>query len=242
MRRRRLIRYLFVALVLLAGLFVAADVVSLQVAESRAAAQIARTTGAERVQVDLGSFPFLPSLWRGRLDQVTVDGYRLSGGGLRVERLEGRASDVTFDRSKIIALIRSRYADRAKVVGGGAIGRIDITQEDLAEFLKNREPRVRGVRVTRAGVEVEFEPVAGVELPKARFLPVMVDGRLVLNLTGAGEIPRPLQDGARRLERLIDLPPVPPGLRADARLSLGVIQVEASGPRVQMEIGEGGIQ
>jgi hypothetical protein len=77
--------------------------------------------------------------------------------------------------------------------------------------------------------------------PPARFLPRIEDRKLILTLVGFAGVPRSLFDRAKRIEHSIDLPPIPEGVSVDVRLGQGSFTLEASGVKVDLLVGEGGV-
>jgi hypothetical protein len=242
-------RWIAVAVVVAAGLYFALDIIAVQYLESRGAAELARTMAAEEAKVDLGSIPFLPGFLRGHLGhgEVKVRGAS-GGGGLRIQSFTARMDDIGFSPRKLLALSRSVFSTRTTVTAGEAFGLMEIGQDDLEEFLRRHVPLVHDVRVAASGIEVRFliKQLGPGTQPKdedlsesARLLPRVTNRRLVLTLVGISGIPEPLQRVAARLERLINLPQIPEGLRADVRLGDGVVVVEATGRDVEIEVGEG---
>jgi hypothetical protein len=250
--RRRLYRRLAVVLVVLVGLYLVVDIVALQYLESRGASELAKGMAAERVSVDLGGLPFLPGLVRGRLRraEVTVTG-ATGSGGLRVQTVQARLLDVRFDTGELVALTRSRFSGRTTLRGVEAFGRVEIVEKDLEEYLKRKVPTLQAVKVTSSAVELLFlapegaeDLPAGVELPTigARLLPVVEGRRIVLRLAGVSGLPNELIAKARLATGAIELPPIPAGLSTDLHLGTGVLVVEAAGPEVEIQLGQGGIQ
>lgn len=243
MRYSRGVRWLVVLFVVTLGSLVAADVVALQVAESRASAGLAQATAAERATVNMGGFPFLPRLLGGRVSVVDLRASGLSGGGLRVARVEARVQDVRFSASAAWALIRSPHADRTRVTTGQSVGQADIAESDLADFMRAKLDVIRELRVTPQGVEVRLDLEDGEVSEPVRFLPRIENRRLVLRQVGEVDVPRPLRDRVRAtVEDAIELPAMPPGLTVGAALADGVLTLEASSPRLELLVGEGGIQ
>jgi hypothetical protein len=248
-RTRRLTRYLLVGAVAAAGLGVALEIVMLQVFEARAGTGLARTTAAERGSVDLGGFPFLPSYMAQRLDEVTVEALGMSGSGMRVDRFEVRMQNVGFERGKALRLVRSRYATRMQVTGHEVIGRYEIIERDLSEFVRARVEGIRELRITSSGVEVTFDVPDEADLPPVRYLPRMrrmeeVEGdekpmELILTLVGQTEVPQGRTADAQRLTQLISIPPLPAGLHGTIELGNGVFAVEFAGSRADVWIGAG---
>jgi hypothetical protein len=251
MRRRW--RWVIVGVVLVAGLFVAADVVALQYIESRGAGEIARTMSAEDATVDLGGFPFIPRFLGGRLSNVSVNVSGASAaGGLRVQSVESQMQQVRFNSGKIFALARSSFATRTKVTAIQPLGILEIGEQDLEDFVKRSVPLVGDVEVKASGVEVFFRASLDLDLPEraqqeldeltekpARYLPVVRDGRLALSLVSVSQIDRRFRFDASRLENLIQIPRIPTGLRPSVSLRDGVIVLEAQGPEVTLTVGEG---
>ena len=252
MRRRRW-RWVAVGLVLLAGLFVVTDIVLLQYIESRGAREIARTMSAEGAKVDLGGFPFIPRFFRGRLTNVTVNVTGASAaGGLRLHSIEARMMTVRFKPGAVFALARSSFATRTKVTADDPFGILEIAEQDLEDFIKRAVPLVGDVEVKGSGIEVFFKPRIDADLPDraqealdeltekpARYLPVVEDGKLVLSLVSVSQIDRRFRFDASRLERLIQLPKIPSGLRTSVSWRDGVVVMEAQGPEVTLTVGEG---
>lgn len=235
----------FFLVVLLAGLAVVADIVALQVAESRAGTGFARATAAERTTIDLGGFPFLPGLMGGRIRRVELVSRGMTGGGLRVARLEASMDDVRFKASDAMAVISNPHARRAKLTGANPSGRVEIVADDLAQFVRNREPLVQELRIGPSGIEVRFGPTPDAMSPPARFLPRIdrVTGKLVLQLQGVAGLPVAFIPKAQALEKSIDLPAVPKGMSTpDLSLGEGSFTIEAQGERVQLLAGEGGLR
>lgn len=253
MRRRRW-RWVGVGLVVLVAAFVVVDIVTLQYLESRGAAEIARTMSAERAEVDMGGFPFIPRFVRGRLTDVAVEVTGASAsGGLRVQSVEARMKEVRFAPGAVFALARSSFATRTEVTALEPIGIIELGEQDLEDFVKRAVPVVSDVRVRGSGIEVYFEPpvdrrdvpeeaqdrVAEAADKPARYLPIIDGGRLKLQLIGVSQIDRRFRFDAQRLESLIQLPKIPGGLRADRSLRDGVVVLEAQGSEVTITVGEG---
>jgi hypothetical protein len=251
MRRRRW-RWVIVGIVVAVGLFLVADIVTLQYIESRGAAEIARTMSAEQAKVDLGGFPFIPRFLRGTLTDISVDVTGASAsGGLRVQSVEALMKEVRFKPGAVFSLARSSFATRTKVTAIEPVGILELGEQDIEEFIRRSAPLVGDVEVKSSGIEVFFRPLDA-DLPDAaqdvveeltekpaRYLPVIEDGRLALSLVSVSQIDRRFRFDASRLEHLIDLPKVPGGLRPDVSLRDGVIVLEAQGAKVTLTVGEG---
>ena len=262
MRRRGLYRWLGVAAVLLVGLYFVFDVVSLQYMQSRAQAQIAAAMSASGAKVKLGSIPFLPGYFDGKL--VNVE-FNVSGataqGGFGVSSIDVQASELRFGPGKMFALARSLFATRTKVTLVKPISIVQISETDLSEYIKRNVSTVGDVAVKATGIEIRFKikpaqhyygyyysatpsptptPSGQPELTKpARYLPFVENHRLVLSLTTIFGVPYEFQDDAERIQNLIRLPPIPGELNSDVHLGKGVIVVESQGPSVTLNVGEG---
>ena len=132
--RRRLLRRLVVTVVVLAGLFVAADRLAVTYAQNQAAQRIKTSQDLSAAPaVDVKGFPFLTQVLDHRLDEVTVtaeDVATAPGTGptsLRISRfaadlhgvtLSGDFRDAVADRATGSALVS--YADLSAVAPDGA--------------------------------------------------------------------------------------------------------------------------
>jgi hypothetical protein len=247
--RVRGFRWIVVGVILAIGLFLALDVVALQYLESRGATELARAMTAEEATVDLGSIPFLPGYIGGRISRAEVDVRGASGaGGLRVQNVKARMTDLRFNWRDLLALSRSIFATRTTVRMKDPLGMVEIGQDDLGDFLKRHVPMVGSVLIDSSGIEVKFlkerleegdEPTQEDLTEAARLLPRVADGRIVLSLVGVSQIPPALRPMANRLEQVISLPRIPEGLRTDVRLGDRVFVVEANGTELDLTIGEG---
>ena len=238
---------------MLAGLFGVLDIVMLQYIESRGAAEIAQTMSAEEAKVDLGGFPFIPRFLRGKLTDVTVEVTGASAaGGLRVQSVEARMKEVRFKPGAVFSLARSSFATRTKVTAIEPVGILELGEQDLEDYIKRAVPVVSDVLVRSSGIEVYFRPLADGEVPDAaqdaadeatkkpaRYLPIVEEGQLRLQLIGVSGIAPRFRVDAAQVERLIDLPKIPGGLRPDRSLRDGVVVLEAQGPKVTLTVGEG---
>lgn len=243
MRRRRWGRLAAFLVIVGAGLYVTADLVALKLAEGRASNELAQATAAEKMNVQLGGFPFLPGLLKGSLRRVDVEGRGVSGGGLRVARLQVHVNEARFPAGAALRVIRSQHAKRIRVTAQQPFGRAEITEGDLKEFLQSRRQFIREVRIIPEGVEVIFETEPGQPAEPVRYYPRIVDRRLSLVLVQLpGSFPKQLLGEARAVELAIDLPRVPSGLQVDIRLGGGNFVIEATAPSFDVLIGEGGLR
>ena len=242
-------RWIVVGVLVVVGLYFAVDVIALQYLESRGAAELARAMTAEEAKIDLGSIPFLPGFIRGRLDRAEVDVRGASGkGGFRVQVLKAQMQNARFSWRKMFALSRSVFSTRTKISADDPIGLVEIGQTDLEDFLRRHVESVGTARISSGGVEVRFltkrlksgiEPTSEDLSEPARYLPRVVDRRISLSLIGVAQVDPKHRADAEAIEHVIDLPAVPLGLRTDVRLGQGVIVIEASGPDLELDVGEG---
>lgn len=248
MRRLRF-RWIAIGVVLAVGVYLVVDIVTIQYFESRGATELARAMTAEEAEVDLGSVPFLPGFIGGRVSKAEVSVRGASGaGGLRIQSVMARMQDLRFSWRRMLRLSGSIYSTRTKVKLGDFFGLVEIGEDDLEEFVRRQVPLIGDVQVKASGIEVRFlnrrlergiDPSGEDLTDPARLLPRIADRRFSLSLIGLAQIPQPLKSAALRLERIIDLPRVPEGLRTDVRLGDGVIVVEASGRELDLTVGEG---
>jgi hypothetical protein len=242
MRRSRLTRFLVFVALLVLGLGVGLDVVALQLAQSRASAGFAQATAAERATIKLGGFPFVIRLLAGRISRIEVHAIGLSGGGLRIGRLNARMQDLGFSPAGAISLIRSAHAARTRVTADVVVAQAEILEKDLNDFLRSRVRDFHDLRILPSGIEVRFTLPDGTTSPPARFLPRIVDGHLVLRVVGEVGVAKVVPEATRAaIEKAIELPAVPPGLTVEPTLGNGSFTIEASSPRLRLLVGEDGI-
>ncbi|MGA5565760.1 DUF2993 domain-containing protein [Streptomyces platensis] len=128
----RALRVLLVLVVILGGLFVAADRVAVGLAEDKAAEKIRASRGLDRTPtVAIKGFPFLTQVAGRSLQEVDADlggiEARAQGRALRIDQLSahffdvGLTSDYTSIESAASATGNARisYADLTKAAGGG---------------------------------------------------------------------------------------------------------------------------
>ncbi len=262
MRRRRLVRWIGVAAILVVGLYFVVDVVTLQYLQSRAGAEVARGMAAQGVKVHLGSVPFLPGFLFGHTSNVgaTIDGATASGG-FGVDQIDFTASTVHYSPSHMFSLARSLFATQTKVTFAQPQCTVQLAESDLSQFIEHNVPDVGQVSVKPTGIEIRFKlpllpavtaPTSSPSpspspTPKpedqltepARFLPRIENGHFVLTLIDVSQIGTEFRDDAARIENLISLPPVPSSMNSDVRLGKGVIVIESQGLTLTVTIGEG---
>jgi len=261
MRRRRLYRWVGAGLLVAIGLYFVLDVVSLQYMQSRAGAQVARAMTAESATVKLGSVPFLPGFFAGRISNVSasINGATASGG-FGVATIDFTAKVVHFSPRHMLSLARSLFSSKTTVTFDQPFMHVEIAESDLSDFIKHAVPSVGQVQVKPTGIEIRFKIPQPTETfssfgpspsptpsPKpedlltepARYLPVIQDRHFMLRLIDVSQIGFAYRDDAARIENLISLPPVPSSMNSDVRLGKGVIVIESSGLKLSATIGEG---
>jgi hypothetical protein len=251
MKRRRGLRWAAAGVLVAVGLYFVLDIVMLRYLESRGRDQIVQTMSAEDGSLDLGNVPFLTSFLRGRLDTAEV---RIRGanapGGLRVQTVTAKLNDVRFSPWRMFALARSSFAPRSKITSSSPFGSIELSENDLEDYIQGKVPGIGSVDVKGSGIEVFFL-TEGVTLAEddeseeeklsqpARYLPRVENGRLLLVPTSLSQIHESFRSEAGRIRNLIELPRFPEGLRSDVRLGEGLVIVEVNGPDVELTLGEG---
>lgn len=221
------------------GIGAAGDFVALQLAESRAAEQVAQSLAASDASVSLGGFPFLPSVLTGSVAPIHVEVTGASAAGLRVDRIVADAADLRFNTSEAFRLLRSRFAGRTELVFSDVEVELTFTEQDLRDFLKPRVARLDDLTIKPSGVEVVFRLPGGAAAPPARVLPRVVNDRISLVLVGIGGLPAEIIPFVRDIEGPLDLPPIPTGLSTDVGLGDGVFVIGLNGDQVTREVGEG---
>jgi hypothetical protein len=129
--RGRGIRILLILVVVLGGLFVAADRVALSYAQSKAAEKIQRSQGlADKPDVSIKGFPFLTQVMDKKLDEVTVTFTGLQttsdSGSLRVAKLTADGHGVHLGGDLMSGQVTSAVADTA--TGTALISYADLSK------------------------------------------------------------------------------------------------------------------
>lgn len=181
----RAVRILLVLVVVLGGLFVAADRIAVHFAESEAADRAQTTLGLSSPPgIDIKGFPFLTQVLAEKLDdvEVTADGVRAAGTGgqtLRVARFQADLHGVSLGSG-----FSSAVADTAD-------GTAFVSYEDLAKAAPSGVTigyggtSAKGKGQVKVGVEVST-PVGSVK--RSVVSEVSVTGKDGIKLT-AGKIP-----------------------------------------------------
>ena len=172
-------RRILVTLVILAGLYVAADLGGRAAAQAQVAASLQTSLElSKKPDVSLGGFPFLPAAIGGHLDTVVLVGANLSAGGQPLRNVRLTLRDVRFSATDLVfgrdTSVRFRSSDGVAEMTGA-----DVTAA-LEEANIDAEVRLEG--------GLAHVSVAG--LPEVR-VDVVVDDN-VLTLRPAG-VPLPLR-------------------------------------------------
>lgn len=233
-------RRLIALLALFAGLFVAADIVFLRVAQSRLASGVAQAVAAEGATSTIGRFPFLLDFFGGETSPFKVEVVGASASGIRVDHVVANAEKISFNASKAFSLIRSPFATKTPFVFTNIEVRVTIIERDLTEYARPRTEGLTSLRITSGGIEAIFALPDGTLSPPARLLPAVVDNKIVLRLTGRVGLPDDAVERAEGLEGVLDLPAVPAGFRPDVELENGRFIVSLKGTEVVYLVGRGG--
>jgi hypothetical protein len=216
------VRKLLVVVVVLALLAVGADLGFRLWAESAVANRVDRSLGLpDRPDVDFHGFPFSLQVLRSRFDRVDVEMEGLQAQGLVLEAVRLELREVRFPRERLFS------SGPGTVRARSGIGVIEVTEDDLTDYLQQRDVPVEvefigsEVRASAAlsvgGIDVNAEATAELQL---------ADGALVFRpqeVEVAGGVTVPT--GALSFE--VPLPQPLPGVRFD-RLGVeeGVARVE----------------
>lgn len=142
----RVWRIVLIAVVVLGGLFVAADRIAVSVAQNKAAERAQATEGLDhRPKVTIKGFPFLTQAAFGKLDDVQIKAEDIAAGGggktLRIATFSADLHGVKFSNS-----YRTAIADSAD-------GMAFITYADLTKAAP------AGVTVSAAGSSTDGKPM-----------------------------------------------------------------------------------
>lgn len=224
-----LVRKLVVVAIVLGGLFVGANVVAENAAESKLAGAVRQEFGLrEDPRVDVSGFPLLLNVLRGDLPRISFEADDVAVDALTVDRVTG-----VLDSIQVENLFSG--ADMAVVVGEGAIV-ADISDDNLTAFVRERGVDARfemeqgGALVTvrrRVGGRVrEIVARGDVRLRSGRFEFVPTD---VISVDGEPPSSRVEAEAKRRAAVRLDIPDLPGGFaveRVEARP--GILRLAAS--------------
>jgi hypothetical protein len=180
--RGRGIRILLILVVVLGGLFVAADRVALSYAQSKAAEKIQRSQGlADKPDVSIKGFPFLTQVMDKKLDEVTVTFTGLQttsdSGSLRVAKLTADGHGVHLGGDLMSGQVTSAVADASNGItvsyGGqdsSGKGRLKVTGSVDLPLVGTQQVSVMSHVVIKNGDAVQLHAdgmpsIMGIELP-----------------------------------------------------------------------------
>ncbi|HEX9235229.1 MAG TPA: DUF2993 domain-containing protein [Actinomycetota bacterium] len=166
----RAIRRLLITLIVLAGLYVAADFGLKALAQSQTASTLETSLDlSKKPTVDLGGFPFLPRALGGHLDQVLLSGDDLSAGGQPLRGVHLTLHDVRFSASALV------FGRKTSVRFASSDGTADLTGQDVTDALEHAGVHVR-VRLAHGNA---FVSGGGIPL-EVRLIPSLDGQTLVL--------------------------------------------------------------
>jgi hypothetical protein len=165
----RALRRIVITLIVLIGLYVAADFSSRALASSQVAASLQTSLDlSKEPDVSLGGFPFLPRAVDGHLDAVVLAGADLSAGGQPLRNVRLTLRDVQFSGSDLV------FGRNTTIRFGSSDGRAVMTGADVTAAFQKAEIDAT-VRFAEGVARVS---VSG--LPEVRVSVRLNDGDLVL--------------------------------------------------------------
>lgn len=224
-------RRLLVLLLVLAGLAVLADRASLALAERAVADQLTRSEDlATTPRVDLGGFPFLTQVLKGRYDDVHVTAEGLQRDGVRVQELDATLTGVEARLGDVLA------GDVNALPVASLRATALVTFADLAQ-----RTGLNGVRISAVGdalrVTARVTALGRTVTGTATGALALRDGALSFaarTASAAGAGPELLRLVARALRFAVPVGDLPFGLSLDSvRVTAGGVRLTASsGPTV----------
>ncbi|GAA1998331.1 DUF2993 domain-containing protein [Catenulispora subtropica] len=218
-RRRKWPLRLAIVLLVLAGLFVAADRITVGIAESQIAKRVQSSQNlATKPSVTIADFPFLTQLIGMKLDHVSMDARGVVRNGVRVSDLHvdlnGVAPSNGFTEAKVDRLSGTAFFSWADLEAAAAAQHLDVT---LAEGPDN------SIRVTG--------PLAGLgKVTLQSKLSLGPDNRLQLAAT---KVETPIPGLSGRIPKDLDFP-IPVGaLPMNLTLQLNDLKTSGDGLRVK---------
>jgi hypothetical protein len=146
-RGRKVATTLIVLLLILVGLFVAADRIASYAASQTLATQAQKELTARQIStpdkptVVVDGFPFLTQVARGRYDKVTIHATKLTTNGVRIDTLDVTATGINAAASVLMSGNGTVTADN--VAGTARIGWDSVTT-----LIKQNVDQVKGVTVS----------------------------------------------------------------------------------------------
>ncbi|HEV3475033.1 MAG TPA: DUF2993 domain-containing protein [Actinomycetota bacterium] len=202
-------RAIITTLLVLAALFVGADVALRAYVEGRVAGAVQTSLGLPvRPDLDLHGFPFSLSFFRGRFDEVAVTVSDVEVDGLRLDRVVLRLADVRFAP-------REMLTGSAHIRSQGGTGEAEVGEDALTAFVQDHDAPVE-VRLLGPNVRVSTRVIVGEEETAASATgPLRLEGDTLVfdpqqvDLEGSVGIP------AQALAFAVELPELIPGVRYD---------------------------
>lgn len=225
-------RRIVVTLLVLGAVGMGADFGSRAIVENRLASSIQVSLGLpERPEIDLGGFPFLLQVARGRLEGLSLELRDVDAEGLLLDRVTLSLEGLVFDRA---ALIRGS----GSVAADGGIAEAVVTQDALSRYLQDHGTPVL-VKLAGPDIRVSTRISTGNRTTTATAEgPVRVEaGRLVfspdrVDVEGSVGVP------AAALAFDVVLPELVPGIRYHTVLVHdGVAAIQASLEGARLVIG-----
>lgn len=225
-------RRILVTLIVLGAGGVGADIGARAIVETRLASSIQGSLGLpERPEIELGGFPFLLQVARGRLEGLSLELRDVDAEGLLLDRVTLSLEELVFDR---VALLGGSGSVSAR---GGRAEAI-VTQDALSTYLQDHGTPVL-VRLSGPGIRVSTRISTGSQTTTATAEgPVRVEaGSLVfspdrVDVEGSVGVP------AAALAFDVVLPELVPGIRYHTVLVHdGMAAIQASLEGARLDIG-----
>ncbi|WP_042398152.1 LmeA family phospholipid-binding protein [Streptacidiphilus carbonis] len=210
----RAARRLLIVLIVLAALFVAADRITLHIAESQAASKIQTERKLpQKPKVSIEGFPFLTQLASKKFDEI-----KLSAPELTVNDGKG-GPDIQLQNFRIDAKNVKVTGDYSGIVAGSGTGTARISYADLSAALPNKVTVGYGGAPGKVKVSGTFDvPVLGAQQVSGTADISVVDGNGISlnNISGiSGVDPTVASLVSSFLQPKLQLAGLPSGLRLD---------------------------
>jgi LmeA-like phospholipid-binding len=145
---RRALIFIIVAVLVLA---IGADLLVKTLAERAVATELTSELELEETpDVDISSFPFLISFFRGELDRMTIRSTDVAAGRLNLAEVTLTLDDTSFDTGDVL----SGDVEQISIAGGGGEGLLE--EADLNQALRDEGVRARA-RLTPGTVTIETD-------------------------------------------------------------------------------------
>ncbi|MBW8806900.1 MAG: DUF2993 domain-containing protein [Catenulisporales bacterium] len=216
-RRRRWPLVLAIVLLVLAGLFVAADRIAVGIAESQVAKRVQTSQDlAAKPSVTIAGFPFLTQLAAQKLDKVSMDARGVVRNGMRVSDLHVDLTGVTptdnFKQAQVEHLTGTAFFSWADLQAAASTQGLDVTLSEGPDNTVRVTGPIPGLgkvtlqsklelgpdnrlKIIAAKVETSVPGVSG-QIPRSLDFPIAL-GRLPMDLTLELNDLRTSSDGLR---------------------------------------------